>query len=75
MVILTKDDASVTVLVVCVCPQGGYLFFGNRPSIYSPIDKQQCADHDRSSGEGVGPQATLLTVNKNRFVSGPQYEI
>jgi len=36
--------------------KGGYLFFGNRPSVYSPLDKQQCADHDRSKGEGVAPQ-------------------
>ena len=25
----------------------GYIKFGKRPSIYSPIDKQMCADHDR----------------------------
>ena len=30
--------------------------FGNRLSIFSPIDNQPCADHDRSKGEGVGPQ-------------------
>ncbi|KAH3759269.1 leucine--tRNA ligase [Pelomyxa schiedti] len=32
------------------------LEFGKRPAVYSPIDKQPCADHDRSSGEGVLPQ-------------------
>lgn len=29
---------------------------GKRPNIYSILDKQNCADHDRASGEGVGPQ-------------------
>ena len=35
---------------------GNRIKFGKRPTIYSPKDKQVCADHDRSSGEGVGPQ-------------------
>jgi leucyl-tRNA synthetase len=30
--------------------------FGKRYSIYSPKDGQPCMDHDRSKGEGVGPQ-------------------
>ena len=30
--------------------------FGKRYTIYSPTDGQPCQDHDRSSGEGVGPQ-------------------
>ncbi|KAI8885081.1 leucyl-tRNA synthetase [Backusella circina FSU 941] len=30
--------------------------FGERYTIYSIVDKQPCMDHDRSSGEGVGPQ-------------------
>ncbi|KAG1147868.1 hypothetical protein G6F37_003759 [Rhizopus arrhizus] len=30
--------------------------FGERYTIYSIIDKQPCMDHDRASGEGVGPQ-------------------
>jgi leucyl-tRNA synthetase len=29
--------------------------FGNRPSIFSEIDNQPCADHDRAKGEGVAP--------------------
>lgn len=29
---------------------------GKRPNVYSTIDKQNCADHDRASGEGVNPQ-------------------
>ncbi len=35
----------------------GRVKFGKRPSIYSPLDGQICADHDRASGEGVIPQA------------------
>ena len=30
--------------------------FGKRPTIYSPLDGQACADHDRASGENVQPQ-------------------
>ncbi|KAI9677845.1 MAG: cytosolic leucyl tRNA synthetase [Trizodia sp. TS-e1964] len=30
--------------------------FGSRYTIYSPKDGQPCMDHDRSDGEGVGPQ-------------------
>ncbi|CAG8656467.1 11352_t:CDS:2, partial [Scutellospora calospora] len=30
--------------------------FGERYTIYSPFDGQPCMDHDRQSGEGVGPQ-------------------
>ncbi|KAF9585390.1 cytosolic leucyl tRNA synthetase [Lunasporangiospora selenospora] len=30
--------------------------FGERYTIYSPKDGQPCMDHDRQSGEGVGPQ-------------------
>ncbi|EKX38613.1 leucyl-tRNA synthetase, PPC-targeted [Guillardia theta CCMP2712] len=34
--------------------------FGKRYSIFSPIDNQICADHDRATGEGVGPQEYVL---------------
>ena len=30
--------------------------FGKRYTIYSESERQPCADHDRSSGEGVAPQ-------------------
>jgi leucyl-tRNA synthetase len=43
--------------------------FGKRPTIYSPIDGQACADHDRASGEGVGPQE--YTLIKIRLQSVP----
>lgn len=31
-----------------------------RFAVYSPLDGQPCADHDRASGEGVGPQEYTL---------------
>ncbi|EDR29663.1 leucyl-tRNA synthetase, cytoplasmic, putative [Entamoeba dispar SAW760] len=34
----------------------GKIQFGKRYTIYSPLDGQPCADHDRASGEGVIPQ-------------------
>ncbi|XP_014779256.1 leucine--tRNA ligase, cytoplasmic [Octopus bimaculoides] len=34
--------------------------FGKRYTIFSPLDDQPCMDHDRSSGEGVGPQEYTL---------------
>ena len=32
----------------------------DRYAVYSPIDKQPCADHDRASGEGSNPQEYTL---------------
>ena len=32
------------------------VFYGKKYTIYSELDKQPCADHDRSKGEGVAPQ-------------------
>jgi leucyl-tRNA synthetase len=32
------------------------VLFGERYTIYSPLDGQACMDHDRKSGEGVGVQ-------------------
>lgn len=34
----------------------GKIKFGERYTVYSPKDGQPCMDHDRSDGEGVGPQ-------------------
>ncbi|CAF2777378.1 unnamed protein product [Rotaria sp. Silwood2] len=39
---------------------GGKIQFGKRYTIYSPLDNQPCMDHDRSKGEGVGPQEYTL---------------
>ncbi|XP_071446745.1 leucine--tRNA ligase, cytoplasmic [Hetaerina americana] len=36
------------------------VMYGKRHSIFSPKDNQPCMDHDRSSGEGVGPQEYTL---------------
>lgn len=37
--------------------------FGKRYTIFSEVDGQPCADHDRSKGEGVGPQEyTLIKI-------------
>ena len=38
--------------------------FGKRYTIYSAKDGQPCMDHDRSSGEGVGPQEYTLIKMK-----------
>ncbi|KAK4294869.1 hypothetical protein Pmani_032536 [Petrolisthes manimaculis] len=38
----------------------GKIQYGKRYTIYSPKDDQPCMDHDRSSGEGVGPQEYTL---------------
>ena len=39
-------------------------FFLYRYTIFSPKDGQPCMDHDRSSGEGVGPQEYVLIKMK-----------
>ncbi|XP_013185912.2 leucine--tRNA ligase, cytoplasmic [Amyelois transitella] len=36
------------------------IMFGKRYTIFSPLDKQPCMDHDRSTGEGAGPQEYTL---------------
>jgi len=38
--------------------------FGKRYTIFSPKDDQPCMDHDRSSGEGIGPQEYTLVKMK-----------
>ncbi|XP_041463442.1 leucine--tRNA ligase, cytoplasmic-like isoform X1 [Lytechinus variegatus] len=38
--------------------------FGKRYTIYSPKDGQPCMDHDRQSGENVGPQEYTLIKMK-----------
>lgn len=40
--------------------QKGKILFGKRNNVYSLVDGQVCADHDRSEGEGVGPQEYVL---------------
>eukprot|EP00568_Trieres_chinensis_P011970 CAMPEP_0183296168 /NCGR_PEP_ID=MMETSP0160_2-20130417/3842_1 /TAXON_ID=2839 ORGANISM="Odontella Sinensis, Strain Grunow 1884" /NCGR_SAMPLE_ID=MMETSP0160_2 /ASSEMBLY_ACC=CAM_ASM_000250 /LENGTH=1111 /DNA_ID=CAMNT_0025457759 /DNA_START=149 /DNA_END=3484 /DNA_ORIENTATION=+ len=38
----------------------GKVLYGKRNNVYSILDGQVCADHDRSEGEGVGPQEYVL---------------
>lgn len=38
--------------------------YGKRYTVFSPKDKQPCMDHDRSKGEGVGPQEYTLVKLK-----------
>jgi leucyl-tRNA synthetase len=38
----------------------GRIVKDKRYAVYSPKDGQPCADHDRASGEGVGPQEYTL---------------
>ncbi|CAO1370357.1 unnamed protein product [Diamesa tonsa] len=42
----------------------GKIMYGKRNTIFSPKDGQPCMDHDRSSGEGVGPQEYTLVKMK-----------
>eukprot|EP00978_Attheya_sp_CCMP212_P005122 scaffold11316_cov60-Attheya_sp.AAC.5 len=38
----------------------GKILFGKRNNVFSLVDGQVCADHDRSEGEGIGPQEYIL---------------
>lgn len=49
--------------------EGGRIKFGKRPTVFSILDGQVCADHDRASGEGVGPQE--YTIIKLRVLDFP----
>ncbi|KAM0671654.1 hypothetical protein OCOL_001447 [Ordospora colligata] len=46
----------------------GYLSFGKRHSIFCPVDRQPCQDHDRRKGENVKPVMAILC--KLRFSEG-----
>ena len=43
-----------------VLNEKGKILFGKRNNVFSLVDGQVCADHDRSEGEGVGPQEYVL---------------
>ena len=47
--------------------------FGKRYTVFSPKDGQPCMDHDRSSGEGVGPQEYTLIKMQGRNCSNLLY--
>ena len=40
----------------------GKVIRDKRYAVWSPLDGQPCADHDRASGEGVGPQEYVLIL-------------
>ncbi|KAG5674705.1 hypothetical protein PVAND_004657 [Polypedilum vanderplanki] len=48
----------------CLLKERGKIMYGKRHTIFSPKDGQPCMDHDRSSGEGVGPQEYTLIKMK-----------
>ncbi|GBG27535.1 Leucine--tRNA ligase, cytoplasmic [Hondaea fermentalgiana] len=50
--------------------EAGKIDFGRRPTVFSPLDKQACADHDRSKGENVGPQEYMLV--KLQLLEAPE---
>jgi leucyl-tRNA synthetase len=43
-----------------VLREKGKILFGKRNNVFSIVDGQVCADHDRSVGEGVGTQEYVL---------------
>ncbi|KAB0798864.1 hypothetical protein PPYR_06746 [Photinus pyralis] len=49
--------------------------FGKRYTIYSPKDGQPCMDHDRSSGEGVGPQEYTLIKMRMLEPYSPKFKV
>lgn len=42
-----------------------------RYSVFSPLDGQPCADHDRATGEGVGPQEYTLIKARPGITADP----
>eukprot|EP00879_Flechtneria_rotunda_P018430 GHRR01019333.1.p1 GENE.GHRR01019333.1~~GHRR01019333.1.p1 ORF type:complete len:538 (+),score=194.02 GHRR01019333.1:1032-2645(+) len=42
----------------------GRIVKDKRYAVFSPLDAQPCADHDRATGEGVGPQEYTLVKMK-----------
>ena len=44
--------------------RNGKVVKDKRYAVYSPLDGQPCADHDRATGEGVGPQEYTLIKMK-----------
>lgn len=53
----------------------GKVKFGERYTIYSPLDGQPCMDHDRQSGEGVGPQEyTCIKLSVQEWSSAAAHD-
>lgn len=53
-----------------VLRRAGKIVKDKRFAVFSPLDKQPCADHDRASGEGVGPQEYVLIKMKVLELTG-----
>ena len=54
----------------------GRIKFGERYTIYSPKDDQPCMDHDRASGEGVGPQEyTAIKMKVTQWSEGVSEDV
>lgn len=52
----------------------GLLDYGKRYCVYSPMDGQPCADHDRASGEGALPQEyTIVKLVVQRPTEQPAF--
>lgn len=41
-----------------------FVYYGKRPTIFSPLDNMPCGDHDRASGEGIKEQEYTLVKLK-----------
>lgn len=50
--------------------KAGKVVKDKRYAVYSPLDGQPCADHDRATGEGVGPQEYVLIKMKVLELNG-----
>lgn len=50
--------------------KAGKIVKDKRYAVFSPLDNQPCADHDRASGEGVGPQEYTLIKMRVLELSG-----
>ena len=57
--VAAAGGACVGAEAASLCGQGR-IVKDKRLAVYSPKDGQPCADHDRATGEGVGPQDYTL---------------
>ncbi|GIL94940.1 hypothetical protein Vretimale_1053 [Volvox reticuliferus] len=55
--------------------RAGKVIKDKRYAVYSPLDGQPCADHDRASGEGVGPQEYTLIKMEALELNGKLAEL
>jgi leucyl-tRNA synthetase len=55
--------------------KAGKVVKDKRYAVYSPLDGQPCADHDRATGEGVGPQEYTLIKMRALELKGKLAEL